>query len=161
MNERQKLVAAVVAAVIAGFALGMVVQYAAGRGTTQQLRATQTALTFKRIEANLGAATVEAQRGSYEIARQLASDVFTDLQAAIPHAQGERRQEFQQILQRRDDMITALSRAAPQAGAMLAQLFTRFRIAIGERVGPDGGTAPAPQPAPPPAGDAPAGSEPG
>jgi hypothetical protein len=144
MTNQQKTIAAIAAAAILGFAVGMLVQYAAGRGDAQQLRSTQTALTFKRIEATLGAATVEAQRGSYEIARQLASEVFSSLQAAIGQAEGERRQALEQILQRRDDMITALSRGDPQSGSMLAQLFTRYRIAMGEHVGPDAGTAPAP-----------------
>jgi hypothetical protein len=136
MTYRQTVIAVGVAAAIAGFAIGALWQYASARGYSQRLDQTEHALTFKQLEALLGAATIEAQRGSHEIGRQLASEFFGGLQVAMPRAEPGERQAFQEILDRRDAMITALSRADPQSGPMLAQLFMRYRIARGEPVGP-------------------------
>jgi hypothetical protein len=138
MNERHRMIAIALAALIVGFALGALWQYTSARSYAQRLHTTEHDLTFKRLEASLGAATIEAQRGSYEIARQLASDFFTGLQDALGTAPAQRQPEFTSILQQRDPMITALSRSDLQSGAMLAQLFVRYRIAMGEPVGPAG-----------------------
>lgn len=132
---QQTILAAAVAALI-GFAIGATWQHASARGYADRLSTTEHDLTFQQIEATLGAATIEAQRGSYEIARQLASDFFTRLQIEIDRAPADRQQPFREILQQRDAMITSLSRSDPQAGSMLAQLFVRYRIAMGEPVGP-------------------------
>jgi hypothetical protein len=144
-NQRTILIAA--AAAVVAFAIGALWQYASVRSHADRLAATTDALTFQRLEATLGAATIEAQRGSYEISRQLASDFFSGLQAEIGGAAPDRRQAFTEILQQRDAMITALSRYDTQSGALLAQLFTRFRIAMGEPVGPTEGLSSPPPPA--------------
>jgi hypothetical protein len=136
MTEQQKMIAIAAVAAIVAFAIGALWQYSSARSYADRLATTDSALAFQRLEATLGAATIEAQRGSHEISRQLASDFFSGLQSEIGRADGERRLAFQDILQRRDAMITSLSRSDPQAGAMLAQLFTRYRIAMGEPVGP-------------------------
>jgi hypothetical protein len=148
MSDNQRTILIAAAAAIVAFAIGALWQYASVRTHADRLSATSEALTFQRLEATLGAATIEAQRGSYEISRQLASDFFSGLQAAIGGAAPDRRQAFTEILQQRDAMITALSRYDTQSGALLAQLFTRFRIAMGEPVGPTEGLS-----SPPPAAD--------
>lgn len=146
MTQQQKTIAIAVGAAILAFAIGALWQYGNARSHADQLAATDRALTFQRLEATLGAATIEAQRGSYEISRQLASDFFGGLQAEIGRADADRRTAFHEILQQRDAMITSLSRSDPQAGPMLAQLFTRYRIAMGEPVGPTDGTLAPPPP---------------
>jgi hypothetical protein len=138
MTERQRTIAAALAALILGFAIGALWQYTSARGYASELSTTQHDLTFQHLEATLGAATIEAQRGSYEIGRQLASDFFTGLQAELGRATPARQQEFRDMLLQRDAMITALSRSDPQSGPMLAQIFVRYRIAMGEPVGPVG-----------------------
>jgi hypothetical protein len=148
MTAQQRIILAAVFTGIVGFALGSLWQYTSVRDLTTRLEATQHDLDFQRLEATLGAATIEAQRGSYEIARQLASSFFGGLQQQIGAARGERQEAFHEILQHRDAMITALSRSDPQSGPMLAQLFVRYRIAMGEPVGPDPGAASAPGMAP-------------
>jgi hypothetical protein len=147
-QARTVLVAAV-AAVIA-FAIGAAWQYSSARVFKERLDIAEHDLAFQRLEATLGAATIEAQRGSYEIARQLASQFFTGLQSDYPEAPAERQPALQDVLAGRDAMITALSRSDPQSGSLLAQLFTRYRIALGEPVGPESGTSsPTPPPTPP------------
>lgn len=142
-NQQRTILVAAVAAIV-GFGIGALWQYTSARSYAQRLNTVETDYTFQRLEATLGAATIEAQRGSFEIARQLASDFFTDLQAAANRAPEGQQQVVRDMLQNRDAMITALSRSDEQSGSMLAQLFIRFRIARGEPVGPDGRTAPAP-----------------
>jgi hypothetical protein len=149
MTYRQRLILIAAAAAIAGFAIGALWQYANARGYSQRLDRTEHALRFKQLESLLGAATIEAQRGSFEIGRQLASEFFSGLQQSLSAAEPDERQAFQEILNRRDGMITALSRGDPQSGPMLAQIFTRYRIARGEPVGPTADLNSPPAPAAP------------
>ena len=147
MSDQQRTILIAAVAAILGFAIGAGWQYAATRGPIGELEQTRHDLAFQEIEATLGAATIEAQRGSFEIARQLVSDFFTGLQSNIGDAPADRSEAFRDILGQRDAMITALSRGDPQSGSMLAQLFTRFRIAMGEPVGPQGSQSVEPAPA--------------
>jgi hypothetical protein len=136
MTPQQRSILIAAAAAILGFALGAGWQYAASRGPVRDLDQTRTELAFQQLEATLGAATIEAQRGSYELARQLASSFFTGLQTHLGSAPQDQQAAFTDLLQQRDPMITALSRGDPQTGSMLAQMFMRYRIAMGEPVGP-------------------------
>jgi len=127
--------------VVVAFLVGFGWQFARAHSLQGQLDQTERELTFQRLEATLGAATIEAQRGGFEPARQLASDFFTRLQAAADQAPAAGQPQLQQILSQRDAVITALSRGDTQSGAVLAGLFVRYRIAVGET--PATPTAPA------------------
>lgn len=142
MTERGKCLAIAAAAALIAFAIGATWQNMNARSYAEQLAQLEPELRFQRLQATLGAATVEAQRGSYEIARQLASDFFGGLQNDIASATPEQLAPLEEILQQRDAMITALSRSDPQSGAMFASLFIRLRIAMGETVGPSQQTVP-------------------
>ncbi|CAN5631157.1 hypothetical protein BH23GEM9_BH23GEM9_05550 [soil metagenome] len=144
LTQQQKLILSVAAAAVIAFAVGALWQYNSARGYARDLDATRHDLAFQSLEATLGAATIEAQRGSYELARQLASSFFGGLQSELENARPDMQAAFTEILQRRDAMITSLSRSDPQAGSMLAQLFMRYRIAMGEPVGPDVDLSPPP-----------------
>lgn len=141
MTGQQRVVLTAVVAALIGFMIGAVWQYTSARGYADRLDVAETGLAFQQIEATLGAATIEAQRGSYELARQLASDFFSSLQQHVDRAPADVQPAFTEMLQRRDAMITALSRSDPQSGSMLAQLFMRYRIAMGEPVGPSDPTS--------------------
>lgn len=140
MTAQQRTILIAAAAALIGFAIGVLWQWTSARDYAGRLAAAEREYTFQRLEATLGAATIEAQRGGYEIARQLASDFFSGLQQNIGRAESAQQSVFQEILAQRDAMITALSRSDPQSGSMLAQLFVRFRVARGEPVGPNGST---------------------
>lgn len=142
MTGQQKVVLTAVVAALIGFMIGAVWQYTSARGYADRLDVAETDLAFQRTEATLGAATIEAQRGSYELARQLASDFFSSLQQHVERAPADQQPAFREMLERRDAMITALSRSDPQSGSMLAQLFMRYRIAMGEPVGPNDAASP-------------------
>lgn len=146
MTERQRHILITIGVAIGAFLIGAGWQYLSARRVAGELTVAQREATFNGLEGTLGAATIEAQQGSYEIARQHASDFFTRLQADIGRATSEQAQPLQEILSQRDAMITALSRADPQSGPMLERLFTRFRLGIGHSVGPET-TEPTPPPA--------------
>jgi hypothetical protein len=149
MSDRMKTVAIALAAALVAFAAGSLWQYGSTRPEVKQLQTTERDLALQRLEGTLATATIEAMRGGYEIARQLGSDFFTGLQAHYPDSDPQRQQALQEILAGRDLIITALSRADPQSGSMLVQLFMRYRIALGEPVGPESG---ANSPSPPTTG---------
>ena len=65
------------------------------------------------------------------MARQHASDFFSGLQTEIATAPEPAAPALQQILSERDALITALSRSNPEAPSLLAQMFNRYRVAMG------------------------------
>jgi hypothetical protein len=143
MTDTQRVVLGAVVAAIAGFAIGAGWQYSSARSysddldnTRIELDSTRHELTFQRLEATLGAATIEAQRGNHESARRLISEFFTSLQAELGAAPPSAQPALRRILDQRDVMITELSRASLESGGQLAELFAEFRNAMGEPVGP-------------------------
>lgn len=90
----------------------------------------ESQLAVARAEATLGASALEAQRGSYEVARLLASDFFTQLQATVGDAPSAIQPQLTTILGQRDATITMLSRNDSQAADVLARMFTQYRAAL-------------------------------
>ncbi len=127
--------------VVLAFLVGFGWQFSRAQSLAGQLEQTQRELTFQRMEATLGAATIEAQRGGFEPARELASDVFTRLQASVQQAPAEGQPQLEQILAQRDQVITQLSRNDAQAGPALANMFVRYRVAVGESANAPPGAA--------------------
>ena len=143
MTDTQRVVLGAAVAAIAGFAIGAGWQYSSASAyrndldaTRIELDSTRHELTFQSLEATLGAATIEAQRGNHESARRLASDFFTTLQAQIETAPTQAQPALRSILEQRDIIITELSRARLESGGVLAELFAEYRTAMGEPVGP-------------------------
>lgn len=143
MTDTQRVVLGALIAAIVGFAIGAGWQFSSARSSRAQLDtmrveldSTRHELTFQRLEATLGAATIEAQRGNHESARRLASDFFTELQNEIESAPPQAQPALSAILARRDVMITELSRSSLESGGVLAELFADYRMAMGDPVGP-------------------------
>lgn len=128
MTRKQSVMVGV--AVVLAFLVGFGWQYLRARALAGDLAGARRALVFEQLESTLGAAAIEAQQGSFEAARQFASDFFTKLQAEIAAAPGESRAELQSILAQRDALITALSRNDPATGDLLPRLFVRYRTAM-------------------------------
>ena len=159
MTDTQRVVLGAIVAAIVGFAIGAGWQYSSARAyrsdlesTRAELDTTRHELQFESLEATLGAATIEAQRGNYESARRLASDFFTDLQSATQVAPAASQPQLTRILEQRDAIITDLSRGNLDSGGVLAELFAQWRTAMGEPVGPipaPGTTLPQTEPLPP------------
>jgi hypothetical protein len=132
MTREQKIALTGVIATVLAFAIGFLWQNARARAAQDKLDTANVELTFKRLEATLAAATIDADRGNYEIARQLASEFFTGLQTDLERAPEARRAELRRILAQRDIIITAASRSDPQTGSLLAQLYSTYRVAFGD-----------------------------
>lgn len=152
MTDTQRAALGAVIAAIVAFAIGAGWQYSSARNYRTQLEtsrvqldSTRYELTYEKLEATLGAATIEAHRGNHESARRLASDFFSGLQAEMESAPGAARAELDRILSQRDAMITALSRGSPESPGLLSDLYVRYRTAMGRPTGP----IPAPASAPP------------
>lgn len=126
--------------IVLAFLVGFGWQFARAHSLQGQLDKTQRELTFQRLQATLGAATIEAQRGGFEPARQLASDFFSNLQGAVDQAPEAGRSQLQDILGQRDAVITELSRSDVQSGAVLARMFVQYRSAVAS--GPNSPIAP-------------------
>jgi hypothetical protein len=144
-RTREVLIA--VGAIIVAFAIGFGWQYSHARRFSIDLQNAQHELGLQKLVATLGAATIDAQRGAYEPARQLASDFFTQLEAQKQAAPIGAQAQLASIALQRDAIITALSRNDPQSGVLLTALFTRLRIALGQDSAVS--TIPAPAPAAP------------
>ena len=141
-REQRILVGGVIMTVVA-FLIGFGWQYMRVRTLDGDLTEVTEQFTFKRLEATLGAATIEAYRGNYELSRQLASNFFTGLQDGIQRAPEDKRTELNAIMRQRDVIITAASRSDPQTASLMGQLYSTYRVAFGD--------APVtPQPAPVP-----------
>ena len=119
---------ALIAAVIA-FAAGAGWQYIRAERLDDRLGQMSSEHRRARLEAMLAGAVVEAQQGNAELARQHASAFFTELQQGI--ASDDRLPpSASELLTRRDETITMLSRGNPDAVALLRQLYVRFRAEV-------------------------------
>jgi hypothetical protein len=146
--SRARTAASVVAGMIIAFAIGYGWQFIRASRLERELERTRQELAVQKIEATLGVATVEAQRGAFEPARQLASEFYTRLQEVRENADEARRPEIDAILGERDATITALSRSDAQSGAILGNTLMRLRGALGEGGGASTVATPAAQPSP-------------
>jgi hypothetical protein len=136
MTQGQRTALIVIGVGLGAFLLGAGWQYLRVSRLATDLDAAERAATFSALEASLAAVTIEAQRGNYELARQYASDFFTQLQTQIGQATDANRAALEVILGQRDVTITALSRSNPQSATMLADIFNQYRQAMGRAVAP-------------------------
>lgn len=114
-------------AIIIAFGVGYVWQYTKVLEVQKELASTRAQLQVQKLYVELGQTAFEAQRGNYEEARREASAFFTGLQSAVDSMAADQRAQFASILAERDNVITALSRANPDAADMLSGLFARIR----------------------------------
>ena len=145
-----KLVALAALALVAAFLVGFLPQRARANRLDDALRHKRHELQMARLEGRLGAALAESLRGNHERARQLVSDFYVELQGTV-HRVGDprQRQALDGILAQRDEVITLLSRAQPEATQRLMILYTTYFAAMdpGARSNPNIVTSPPPPPA--------------
>ena len=101
-------------------------QYAGEREEAQQ------ELRLKEMENLLAAAAINADRGDYEPARQLASDFFNMLRSQIGRGlnsdlSSQQRNELETLLSQRDDVITLLARSDPASAGRLSDMYVAYR----------------------------------
>lgn len=138
-------------AVVVAFLAGFGWQFLEARSARAERDALRTELAFQELATTLASATIQAEYGSYDGARELMSRFYTGLQEHREEAPAEAMQELGRILESRDAVITSLSRAEEGSRATLARLFVRYQSIFG---GPDR-ALPLPPPRDTPAGDTP------
>jgi hypothetical protein len=129
---RQVLLTLIAMAIAFGGGFGW--QYLRALRLQRELQTTREQLSMERLQNTISEATVQAQLGSYETARQLASDFYTQLQQRV--LQQEQRggalpdsTQVNAILGQRDATITLLSRSDAGAAQALASQLQQFRAA--------------------------------
>ena len=121
-----------------GFLIGYIAQIGAVRSvegtladTRQELEATRSDLEFTSLQARVGAAMAEASRGNYERARQLMSSFYQAVEELAPTVTDPAtRRAIALAVRDRDDMITLLSRAAPESAQRLTMLYSSTFVAF-------------------------------
>lgn len=139
MVKQQRNPWVAVAAVVIAFGGGSGWQFAKARQARlerdtarQELADVQRHGAMDQLEASLAMATVAAQFGDFERGRRLASGFFAMLQEQAGTAPQTARPALNEILARRDGVITMLSRAQPESGLELAALLTWLQNALGK-----------------------------
>lgn len=135
-SGRARQVLFIVAGAALGFLVGFGWQWFEARGYRIERDEAVRELEFQRLATTLASAVIEADRGSYEGARELSSRFFTGLQTSVGLAEPQTAAELRDILTRRDAVITALSRSDPASEDVLTRMFVRYQVATGgEEIG--------------------------
>lgn len=100
----------------------------------------QQELRLKSMEGTLAAAVINADRGDYEPARQMAGDFFTSVRSQIERGSSSdlsaaQRDKVKMLMRQRDELITLLARSDPAAADRLSDLYIAYRRAMND-VGP-------------------------
>lgn len=136
-------------AVVVAFGAGFGWQYYEASQVRAELADAQQQLMVERLRVRLGQAAMAAQTGNYESARQRMSRFFTELDGAAPTLPVPLDAIAAQMLARRDEVITGLSRANPEYADILYGMLDRFRSAAGLEEGQLGPEPVATEPAGP------------
>ncbi len=139
MKPQLRNVLIIGAVAVLAFAGGAVWQFSQARQarqaldtTRQELKVIQGERAVDQLEASLTSATMAAEFGNFERSRQLASDFFDRLQEQAGTVPESARSGLGEILARRDDVITMLSRRQPESGFELATMLTSLQRALGK-----------------------------
>ncbi|HST61118.1 MAG TPA: hypothetical protein VLK84_20620 [Longimicrobium sp.] len=135
MDRNRQITIAVGIALVA-FLLGFVPQWMRANRAGDELQAARLELQMARTQGKIGAALTEALRSNYERARQLMTEVYSELQSAAPGLEGTQRREVDAVLAGRDEIVTLLARAAPESGQRLMLLYTRYHNTFQPSTGP-------------------------
>lgn len=114
------------------FLLGLVPMWLNSRARTYERDAAQAALRISTLQNTAGNAAIDARRGEYELARQAASEFFTNLQAEIDRGRDSvfsesQRSNLRSLFESRDDIITLLARSDPASADRLIPVYLKYR----------------------------------
>jgi len=127
--------AIVIIVAIVAYLAGFIPGWLKSRSLSQRVSETSRKLSLSQIENKLAAATLDANRGQHEPARQSASQFFTLLRDELDRDNGSsltpaQREQARQLLNQRDDIITLLARSDPASSKKLADLYVAFRKSV-------------------------------
>lgn len=117
--------------VVVAFLAGFGWQWVEARQARAERDEARLELGFQELENELASAVIQAENESFESSRELMSRFFTGLQSSIERAPADARRELEQLLARRDAVITALSRSDPASNDLLTRMYTRYQVAMG------------------------------
>ncbi len=125
-------------ATIAGgiFLLGLIPMWSKERTAVSQRDAAQHELQLSQLQNALSGAAIDARRGEYEPARQMASDFFTTLRTQIDNYTDTstltptQRDQARPLLEKRDEIITLLARSDPGSADRLSDLYVSYLQAM-------------------------------
>ncbi|NIP82738.1 MAG: hypothetical protein GWM90_27370 [Gemmatimonadetes bacterium] len=118
-------------AVVVAFLAGFGWQWYEASTVRDELAATRQELRVERLRVRLGQATLAAQAGDYESARQQMSEFFTTVQQQSATLPDSVAAVTDGLLAMRDEVITGLSRSNPEFAGVLYGMLERFRNAAG------------------------------
>lgn len=131
--DRNRWIGLAVLAVIVAFLAGFLPQWNRANGLDDELATARQELRMARLEGRIGAALTESLRSNYERARQLMTEAFSEMERELDSGRitdPSQQQALRQILAQRDEIVTLLARAEPEAQQRLMLLFTRYFEAV-------------------------------
>jgi hypothetical protein len=138
-NERVRRLILYAAVLLFVFLIGLVPMWMTARGRARERDTALATLRISMLQNTLGNAAIDARRGEYEVARQAASDFFTNLQAEIDRGRDSvftetQRSNLRALFDSRDDAITLLARSDPASADRLLVLYVKYRQALGTAI---------------------------
>lgn len=121
---------------IAIFLLGFIPMRLKAGAAISQRNAAQHELQLSQLQNSLSSATIDARRGEYEPARQMASDFFTTLRSQIDNytetsaLSPAQRDRVHPLLRQRDEIVTLLARSDPASADRLSDLYVSYLQAM-------------------------------
>lgn len=118
------------------FLLGFIPMWLKARQCASGLAAAERQLSLARIQGQLASAVIDARRGDYEPARQVASQFFTSLREEADKGDGSvltqaQKAGTQSLFTQRDEIITLLARGDPASADRLSDLYVSYRKLMG------------------------------
>jgi hypothetical protein len=138
-NKRVRQVLLYGAVLLFVFLIGLVPMWITSRARARERDVALATLRISTLQNTLGNAAIDARRGEYEVARQAASDFFTNLQAEIDRGRDSvftetQRTNLRALFDSRDDTITLLARSDPASADRLLVLYVKYRQALGTSI---------------------------
>jgi hypothetical protein len=126
---------------LAFFLLGFLPLWVGSREASLQHAETARQLRLVQLQAALGSAVIDAQRGQHEQALGSVSSFFSSLQAAIDSGEASdfsaaQREALQPLLAGRDELIALLARGDAASAGELAALYQSFSQILTGQVAP-------------------------
>ena len=128
-------------AVVLAFMAGFGWQFYRATQIGEQLEQAEAELRVERVRVGIAQAALAAQAGDFERARSGMSDIFTRLQQTDQQLPPDLRVHADAMLERRDEVITGLSRSNPAYVDVLYDFLRGFSMMSAESAEP---AAPAP-----------------
>ena len=136
-DPRLKRIAIFAAIVVVALLVGFVPMWLKARSAANERDAARRELRLCKLQSALAAATLQARRGEYEVARQATSDFFTALYNQVNATGGEsdltsqQRDSLRPLMNDRDNLITLLARGDPASADRLSDLYVSYQKTMG------------------------------